>query len=158
MGSRKQPFGYRMTLGEITIQPEAADKTAAAVGEWMRRYMVPAYDEATGKGLVRHVYVRVNRKGESLCCVVINGRPAPREPELAAGSTARRSSRRSAPPSSNHSPSFSIRFLQVLRMAFTCSAASGQSTIFLRPAAGKGMGRAARAAAAAARRWNSCRA
>ena len=50
----------------------------------MRRYKVPAYDEATGKGLVRHVYVRVNRKGESLCCVVINGRQAPREPELAA--------------------------------------------------------------------------
>ena len=71
------------------IQPEAADKTAAAVGEWMRRYKVPAYDEATGKGLVRHVYVRVNRKGESLCCVVINGRQAPREPELAAGITAR---------------------------------------------------------------------
>lgn len=66
------------------IQPEAADKTAAAVGEWMRRYKVPAYDEATGKGLVRHVYARVNRKGESLCCVVINGRQAPREPELAA--------------------------------------------------------------------------
>ena len=33
---------------------------------------------------MRHVYVRVNRKGESLCCVVINGRQAPREPELAA--------------------------------------------------------------------------
>ena len=66
------------------IQPEAADKPAAAVGEWMRRYKVPAYDEATGKGLVRHVYARVNRKGESLCCVVINGRQAPREPELAA--------------------------------------------------------------------------
>ena len=30
------------------------------------------------------MYVRVNRKGESLCCVVINGRQAPREPELAA--------------------------------------------------------------------------
>ena len=25
MGNRKQPFGYRMTLGEITIQPEEAD-------------------------------------------------------------------------------------------------------------------------------------
>lgn len=24
MGNRKQPFGYRMTLGEITIQPEEA--------------------------------------------------------------------------------------------------------------------------------------
>ena len=66
------------------IQSEAADATAAAVGEWMRRYRVPAYDETTGKGLVRHVYVRVNRKGESLCCVVLNGKQAPREPELAA--------------------------------------------------------------------------
>lgn len=66
------------------IQPEAADKTAAAVGEWMRRYKIPAYDETTGKGLVRHIYVRVNQKGESLCCVVINGKQAPREPELAA--------------------------------------------------------------------------
>ena len=66
------------------IQPGAADKTAAAVGEWMRRYRVSAYDETTGKGLVRHVYVRVNQKGESLCCVVLNGKQAPREPELAA--------------------------------------------------------------------------
>ncbi len=66
------------------IQPEAADKTAAAVGEWMRRYKIPAYDETTGKGLVRHIYVRVNRKGESLCCVVVNGKQVPREPELAA--------------------------------------------------------------------------
>ena len=50
----------------------------------MRRYKIPAYDETTGRGLVRHIYVRVNQKGESLCCVVINGKQAPREPELAA--------------------------------------------------------------------------
>ena len=25
MGNRKQPFGYRMTLGEITILPEEAE-------------------------------------------------------------------------------------------------------------------------------------
>ncbi len=31
----------------------------------MKRYKVPAYDETTGKGLIRHVYVRVNRAGES---------------------------------------------------------------------------------------------
>ena len=66
------------------IQTEAADRTAQAVGEWMRRYQVPAYDETTGKGLVRHVCVRVNQKGESLCCVVVNGSKLPREPELAA--------------------------------------------------------------------------
>lgn len=62
----------------------AADATAGAVAAWMRKYGVPAYDERTGKGLVRHVYVRTNKKGESLCCVVLNGKSAPREPELAA--------------------------------------------------------------------------
>ncbi len=66
------------------IQSEFSDKTVRAVGDWMRRYKVSAYDERTGKGLVRHVYVRVNRRGESLCCVVVNGRQLPREPELAA--------------------------------------------------------------------------
>ena len=66
------------------LQPEACDRTARAVGSWMKRYKVPAYDEATGRGLVRHVYVRTNRRGESLCCVVANGRKVPREAELAA--------------------------------------------------------------------------
>ena len=70
------------------IQTEAADRTAQAVGEWMHRYKISAYDETTGKGLVRHVCVRVNRKGESLCCVVVNGNKVPREPELAAYVTA----------------------------------------------------------------------
>ncbi|MEY8388606.1 23S rRNA (uracil(1939)-C(5))-methyltransferase RlmD [Oscillospiraceae bacterium 38-13] len=66
------------------LQPEVCDRTAEAVGSWMKRYQVPAYDERTGKGLVRHIYVRTNRRGESLCCVVVNGRKAPREAELAA--------------------------------------------------------------------------
>lgn len=66
------------------IQSEASDRTAKAVGDWMRRYKVSAYDESTGKGLVRHIYVRVNAAGESLCCVVANGKQLPREPELAA--------------------------------------------------------------------------
>ena len=69
---------------ECLIQSPASDATAQAVGEWMRRYQIPAYDETTGKGLLRHIYVRVNRAGESLCCVLVNGRRVPREPELAA--------------------------------------------------------------------------
>jgi len=66
------------------IQAEEADRTAQAVRTWMERYSVPAYDERTGRGLVRHIYVRVNAAGESLCCVVANGKQLPREPELAA--------------------------------------------------------------------------
>ena len=73
-----------VAVDRCLIQSEISDRTAQAVGEWMRRYKVPAYDETTGKGLIRHIYVRVNRKGESLCCVVANGRQLPREPELAA--------------------------------------------------------------------------
>ena len=66
------------------IQSEVSDAAAEAVGVWARRYKVPPYDETTGKGLLRHIYIRVNRKGESLCCVVVNGRQVPREPELMA--------------------------------------------------------------------------
>lgn len=71
-------------IARCLIQSEVSDKTAKAVGDWMKCYQVSAYDETTGKGLVRHIYVRTNQKGESLCCVVVNGRQLPREPELAA--------------------------------------------------------------------------
>ncbi len=71
-------------VSRCLIQSEVSDRTAGAVGDWMRRYKISAYDESTGKGLVRHIYVRVNAAGESLCCVVANGKQLPREPELAA--------------------------------------------------------------------------
>ncbi len=48
----------------------------------MAKYRVPGYDEKTGKGLVRHLYVRTNRKGQSLICVVVNGEKLPREDAL----------------------------------------------------------------------------
>ena len=71
-------------IDRCLIQSEISDRTAQAVRDWMKKYKVSAYDERTGKGLVRHVYVRVNKKGESLCCIVVNGKQVPREPELAA--------------------------------------------------------------------------
>jgi len=66
------------------IQTEQADRTAEAVRRWMREYRVPGYDERTGKGLIRHVYVRTNREGESLCCLVVNGKKVPAGAELTA--------------------------------------------------------------------------
>ena len=71
-------------ISQCLIQPETAGRTAKAVGDWMRKYHVSVYDETTGKGMVRHLYVRVNGRGESLCCVVSNSKQVPREPELAA--------------------------------------------------------------------------
>ena len=71
-------------IDRCLIQSEVSDRTARAVGDWMRRYKISPYDETCGKGLIRHIYVRVNAAGESLCCVVANGKQLPREPELAA--------------------------------------------------------------------------
>ena len=64
------------------LQPEAADAAGRAVKGWMERYKVPAYDEIAHQGLVRHVYARTNRKGESLVCLLCNGDKLPREDAL----------------------------------------------------------------------------
>lgn len=67
---------------DCLLQPIAAGNLRAAVKEWMMRYNVPAYDERAHKGLVRHVYVRTNAAGESLCCLMVNGKELPCEEEL----------------------------------------------------------------------------
>lgn len=64
------------------LQSEAADRIRGAVKEWMTGGSVPPYDEKTHTGLVRHVYVRSNRQGEALACVLVNGERLPREEEL----------------------------------------------------------------------------
>ena len=48
----------------------------------MVRYAVPAYDERAHAGLIRHLYVRVDRAGRSLCAVVANGDRLPHTAEL----------------------------------------------------------------------------
>lgn len=58
---------------DCLLQPEAVTRLREAFKGWMEAYAIPAYDEGTGKGLVRHLYVRTNSRGESLVCVVANG-------------------------------------------------------------------------------------
>ena len=69
-------------VADCLLQSRAAGRLRAAVKEWMDRYAIPAYDERARTGLVRHVYVRTNRAGKSLCCLLINGRGVPRQAEL----------------------------------------------------------------------------
>ena len=66
-------------LGAKTVR-----MAAAAVERCLRERGVPAYDERTRRGLLRHIYVRTNREGEALVCLVVNGRSLPCEEELAA--------------------------------------------------------------------------
>ena len=61
-----------------------ADAAAETLREYMRRCRVAGYDEKTGRGLVRHLYVRSNAAGESLICVLVNGNKLPQEETLVA--------------------------------------------------------------------------
>ena len=69
-------------VADCLLQSQAAGRLRGGVLEWMRQYQVSPYEERSGRGLVRHVYVRTNREGQSLCCVLANGKRLPREQEL----------------------------------------------------------------------------
>ena len=66
------------------LQKPQADVLAAALRQYLAQYHVPGYGETTGRGLVRHLYVRSNCKGESLVCLLVNGESLPYETELVA--------------------------------------------------------------------------
>lgn len=69
-------------IQDCLLQPELDTACRAAVKGWMERFSVPAYDERTGKGLLRHLFLRTNSAGEALCCVVVNGTKLPSQEEL----------------------------------------------------------------------------
>ena len=51
---------------------------------YMKKYGVSAYDETSGKGLIRHVLIRKGfASGQLMACVVINGNKLPEEKTLA---------------------------------------------------------------------------
>lgn len=51
--------------------------------EYMKKYNVSAYDEASGKGLVRHILIRTGfTSGEIMVCLVINGKKLPKSEKL----------------------------------------------------------------------------
>lgn len=64
------------------IQKPEADALAQAVRDYIARFQVEPYNEATGRGLLRHLYVRTSCRGESLACLLVNGSRLPHEEEL----------------------------------------------------------------------------
>ena len=69
-------------VGHCLIQKPEADALAQALRDYVARFQVAPYDEATGRGLLRHLYVRTSCTGESLVCLLVNGRSLPHEEEL----------------------------------------------------------------------------
>ena len=65
------------------ILPEESDRVKKAVIDYVNHYRITAYDETTGKGLLRHIYVRRGAvSGQILVCPVVNGRKLPHTEDL----------------------------------------------------------------------------
>jgi 23S rRNA (uracil1939-C5)-methyltransferase len=68
---------------ECLIQSAPAEKLAQALREYMKTDHVPAYDEKTGKGLIRHLVVKTALgTGEVKAILVINGKGLPNGEKL----------------------------------------------------------------------------
>ena len=53
------------------------------IKEWAREYKISGYEEETGKGLLRHIFLRRGfSTGEILLCLVLNGKSLPHGKEL----------------------------------------------------------------------------
>jgi len=69
-------------IEDCLLQPELDTVCRASLKDWMKRFHIPAYNEKSGKGLVRHLFLRTNSAGEVLCCLVVNGKTLPHTDEL----------------------------------------------------------------------------
>ncbi len=66
------------------IQNPRFAEITGAVCELCDKYGISAYDEKNGKGLLRHIYLRIGEvMGEIMLCLVVNGKALPHEGELA---------------------------------------------------------------------------
>jgi len=67
------------------ILPEETDRVKQIVTDYVNHYRITAYNEQTGKGLLRHIYVRRGAvSGQVLVCLVVNGRKLPHPEDLIA--------------------------------------------------------------------------
>ncbi len=67
------------------ILPEETDRVKKLVIDYVNHYRISAYDETTGKGLLRHIYVRRGTVSKQvLVCLVVNGRKLPHTEDLIA--------------------------------------------------------------------------
>lgn len=67
------------------ILPRETDRVKDVVMDYVNQFRVSIYDETTGQGLLRHIYVRRGAvSGQILVCLVVNGDRIPKAQELIA--------------------------------------------------------------------------
>ncbi len=78
--------GRTHTLIPVTdclLTPEENARILETILAFAGKWQIPAYDETTGRGLLRHILIRKGfATGQILVCLVINGRELPHSEEL----------------------------------------------------------------------------
>ncbi|MBQ1678387.1 MAG: 23S rRNA (uracil(1939)-C(5))-methyltransferase RlmD [Oscillospiraceae bacterium] len=70
-------------VARCAILPEIFDQVRDVVIRWAEEDRVSVYDERTGRGLLRHIYVRRGAvSGQVMVCLAVNGERLPREKRL----------------------------------------------------------------------------
>ncbi len=64
------------------LQNEAFGECLDAFSFWVKNADISSYDEKTGRGLLRHIYLRRTSLGEIMACAVINGDSLPEKEML----------------------------------------------------------------------------
>ena len=60
--------------GECLLQPEEFSRASEAFREWERKTCDSVYNESTGRGRLRHLFLRkAETSGEIMACIVVNG-------------------------------------------------------------------------------------
>ena len=78
------PMTHRIIdCADCYLQPEDFKKVVDIFRDLIREKKISVYDETTGKGLLRHIYIRKGfATGEIMVCLVANGREIPFAEEL----------------------------------------------------------------------------
>ena len=70
-------------MEKCLIQNPQSEEIGKFILEFIKQNNISIYDEKTGKGLFRHIVIKVGIKTNQIMCVlVINGKSIPKEPEL----------------------------------------------------------------------------
>lgn len=70
-------------MKECKIQSHISEQIATTIVEFLNQNKISVYNEKTGKGLFRHIVIKVGVKTKEIMCVlVINGENIPKEKEL----------------------------------------------------------------------------
>ena len=73
---------YLVPVSDCAIEHPACAAAMRAVTAWMREFGVSSYDEASGKGLLKHLVVRTSAPGEAMVILCTNGQLLPGEGAL----------------------------------------------------------------------------